>query len=150
MGFFVRLSAILIAAFTPFILITCFEQQESLSQYWATSGQPLFIITNVITAYFFFTIKEWRIPSYLLVSLTAFSVESFVITHNILAILFFAAGAYSLYQIKRLKWYFVAYVLCLPLLSYGLLHAEIGGILVLCAYHAHILIYKQILMKSNG
>ncbi len=150
MGFFVRLAAILTAALTPFILITWFDQQESLSQYWATTGQPLFIIANVITAYFFFTIKEWRIPSYLLVSLTAFSVESFVVTHNILAILFFAAAGYSLYQIKRLKWYFVAYVLCLPLLSYSLLHAEIGGILVLCAYHAHILIYKQILMKSNG
>ncbi len=150
LGFFVRLSAILIAALTPFILISCFEQQESISQYWATPGQPLFIIANVITSYFFFTIKEWRIPSYLLVSLTAFSVESFIVTHNILAILFFASAAHSLYQIKRLKWYFVAYVLCLPLLSYGLLHAEIGGILVLCAYHAHILIYKQILMKSNG
>jgi hypothetical protein len=33
----------------------------------------LFILANVITSYFFFTIKEWRIPSYLLVLLTAFS-----------------------------------------------------------------------------
>jgi hypothetical protein len=110
----------------------------------------LFILANVITSYFFFTIKEWRFPSYFLVLLTAFSIQSFPMTHNILAVLFFIAAGYSFYHIKRLKWYFVAYVSCLPLLSYSLLHAEIGGILVLCTYHAHILIYKQILMKSNG
>ena len=150
MGFFVRLAAILIAALTPFILIICFGQQNSLSQYWETSGQPLFITANVITSYFFFTIKEWRTPSYFLVLVTAFSVQSFPMAHNILAISFFAAAAYSLYQVKRFKWYFVTFILCLPLLSYSLLHAEIGGILVLCAYHAHILVYKQILMKSNG
>lgn len=150
MGFFVRLAAILTAALTPFILITCFGQQNSLSQYWETSGQPLFIFANIITSYFFFTIKEWRMSSYLLVLLTAFSVQSFPMTHNILAILFFAAAGYSFYYIKRFKWYFVAFISCLPLLSYSLLHAEIGGILVLCTYHAHILIYKQILMKSNG
>ena len=150
MGFFVRLAAILTAALTPFILIICFGQQNSLSQYWETSGQPLFITANVITSYFFFTIKEWRTPSYFLVLVTAFSVQSFPMVHNILAILFFAAAGYSFYHVRRFKWYFVAFILCLPLLSYSLLHAEIGGILVLCAYHAHILIYKQILMKSNG
>ena len=139
MGFFVRLAAILTAALTPFILILCFGQQNSLSQY-----------ANVITSYFFFTIKEWRTPSYFLVLVTAFSVQSFPMAHNILAILFFAAAGYSFYHVRRFKWYFVAFILCLPLLSYSLLHAEIGGILVLCAYHAHILIYKQILMKSNG
>lgn len=149
MGFFVRLAAILTAALTPFILILCFGQQNSLSTYWLTAGQPLFIFANIITSYFFFTIKEWRLPAYLLVLVTAFSVQSFPMTHNILAVLFFIAAGYSFYHIKRFKWYFVAFILCLPLLSYSLLHAELGGILVLCAYHAHILIYKQILMKSN-
>tara|TARA_R100001126_G_scaffold97101_1_gene70125 strand:+ start:192 stop:644 length:453 start_codon:yes stop_codon:yes gene_type:complete len=150
MGFFVRLAAILTAALTPFILMICFGQQNSLSQYWATKGQPLFITANIVTSYFFFTIKEWRSPSYILVLLTAFSVELFPLIHNILAISFFVAATYSLYQVKRFKWYLISFILCLPLLSYSILHAEIGGILVLSAYHAHVLIYKQILTKSNG
>lgn len=150
LGVLIRLAAIGFAAITPFMLILFFGLESSLSTYWLTAGQPLFILANVITSYFFFTIKEWRMPSYLLVLLTAFSVQSFPMTHNILAVLFFIAAGYSFYHIKRLKWYFILFVSCLPLLSYSLLHAEIGGILVLCAYHAHILIYKQILMKSNG
>jgi len=150
LGIFIRLAAIGFAAITPFILMSFFGLKPSLSTYWNTDGQLLFIFTNIITSYFFFTIDEWRIPACLLVLVTVFSVDIFPDIHNIIAILFFASAAYSLFYIKRFKWYFIAFILCLPLLSYSLLHAEIGGILVLCAYHAHILIYKQILMKSNG
>ena len=53
----VKILVILVSALYPFILISIEGELISISQYWNTSLQPLFIVANVMTAYFFFSIE---------------------------------------------------------------------------------------------
>jgi hypothetical protein len=139
---FVKIIVIFISALYPFILMSVEGELNSLSQYWDTSLQPLFIVANVMTAYFFFSIENWKIPSFLLVLVTAFSVRLYNTTHNITAVLFFLSCLYPLFKSKRYKFYAYLYLLS-PVIGLlgGLLYLEIYSIIILCSYHLHSLIY---------
>lgn len=140
--FILKLLVILISALYPFILISVEGELVSISQYWNTSLQPLFIVANVMTAYFFFSIEYWKIPSFLLILLTAFSVKLYPITHNIIAISFFISCLSPLIRSKRFRFYIPLYITSIVIGYYwGLLWLEIFGIIVLCTYHLHSLIY---------
>lgn len=140
--FLVKFLVILISAIYPFILISIEGELVSISQYWNTSLQPLFIVANVMTAYFFFSIENWKIPSFFLVMLTAFSVKLYPISHDIIATLFFVSCLIPLFRSKRFRFYAYLYFISIPIgLLYGLLWLEIWGILVLCSYHLHSLIH---------
>lgn len=140
--FIVKFLVILVSALYPFVLISVEGELVSISQYWNTSLQPLFIVANVMTGYFFFTLDNWKLSSYLLILLTAFSVKLYPITHNIIAILFFISCLIPLFRSKRFKFYGYLYFITIPIgLLFGLLWLEIVGIIVLCTYHLHSLVY---------
>ena len=103
--YFIKIIVILISVIYPFILISVEGELKSLSQYWNTSLQPLFIVANVMTAYIFLSIENWKLSSFLLVLVTAFSVKLYGNVHNLLAVLFFMSCIYTLFKIKMLKFY---------------------------------------------
>lgn len=142
LGYILKILVILISAFYPFVLLSVEGELLSLSQYWNTSLQPLFIVANVMTAYFFFSLDDWRISSFFLVLLTAFSVKLYPETHNVVAVLFFLSCLYPLFKSKRYKFYGYLYLLS-PIIGliYGLLYLEIYSILILCGYHLHSVLH---------
>jgi hypothetical protein len=139
---FIKILVILISVIYPFILLSVEGELKSLSQYWNTSLQPLFIVANVMTAYIFLSIENWKMSSFLLILVTAFSVKLYGNVHNILAVLFFLSCLYPLFKSKRFKFYGYLYLLS-PLIGilYGLLYLEIYSIIILCGYHLHTLIH---------
>ena len=144
--FWIRLFVVLLSFLQPFILIWSCGELDSISSYWETPLQPLFIFTNAVTSYFFFTMNRWRYSSLGLLLLTAFSVTLYPTIHNIVAISFFLSCLYPLYKTKRFKYYIGLYSLSfIVLLFFGILWAEIFGIIILTAYHTHMLLYKRIL-----
>jgi hypothetical protein len=116
---------------------------SSLSQYWNTPYQALFILANAITSYFFFSTPNWRVPSFFLMLLTSFSIEYHPVVHNVLASIFFILCAYALYHSNRFRYYFYLFLIAMAIMPMNLLYGEIMGILILAAYHAQILIYKH-------
>jgi len=137
-----RFAVVLLALLQPLIIILCFGVNlDSISAIWLTYLQPLFIITNASTSYFLFSNRRWRIPSLFLLLLTAFSFEFSMLFHNIFAIIFFLSCIYSLYGIRRLRWYIIPYVCSIFFLFlFGIFWAEVFAIIVICAYHFNLLI----------
>lgn len=121
----------------------------SISQYWETPYQPLFIISNIICSYFFFTLPNWRIPSFFLLLLTSFSCIQFRITHDILAGCFYFACLHSLFKNKRLKFYRILFILSIPFYFYTIILGEIIGIFILSSFHLQIIIYKEKLRRTK-
>lgn len=138
-----RICSIGFVAITPFILVLCNGPLFSLSQYWNTPFQPLFILSNAITSYFFFSTPNWKVPSFFLMLLTAFSLEWYGTVHDILALCFFITCAYTLVHANRYRYYYVLFVFALCIMPFSLLYGEIVAILLLCGYHAQILLYKR-------
>jgi len=142
--FVVKLLVIMVSFIYPFVLLSVEGELGSISQYWNTSLQPLFITANVMTAYFFFSIDNWKLPSYFLVLLTAFSVQLYPITHDVIATIFFISCLIPLFKSKRFRYYTYSYFLSVPIgLIWGLLWLEIWGMFILCLYHLHTLIYTM-------
>ena len=109
-----------------------------------------------MTAYIFLSIENWKLSSFLLVLVTAFSVKLYGNVHNVLAVLFFMSCIYPLFKSKRLKFYGYLYILS-PIIGilYGLLYLEIYSIIILCSYHLQILIqilyinYQKYKIENN-
>jgi hypothetical protein len=143
--FILRILVIIIAAISPLIYILSVGELPSISSYWSTYMQPMFIVVNASTSYFLFSINKWRISSSLLLLLTAFSYEQYYIAHHVFAIAFFVYNIYPIYLNKRLRWTIIPYCLSGFLLLHSILYAEMFAILVLCFIHLHNLIkYHQI------
>ena len=120
----IRLFVILLAILQPIIILLFLGDVPSISSVWLSYLQPLFIITNAATSYFLFSVKNWRVPSLFLLLLTAFSVDFSLLFHNIFAVLFFIVCLYSLYGIRRLRWYLIPYILSgVVLLLFGIFWA---------------------------
>ena len=146
----VKFMVIFLAALSPFIYILVCGQKISLSSYWETEMQPMFIFVNASTSYYLFSIKNWWIPSFLLMMITAFSVTQFFWTHNIFAIAFFIFSGVSLVR-SKIKWYIFPY-LCsvIPLIFGNILWSEIIGILTICVFHLNRYIkYNNIQTNRN-
>jgi len=139
LSMYLKCLVILLAVVSPWIMILVEGPIISISTYWLTSMQPLFIFTNAVTSYFLFSTKNWQIPSTLLLIVTAFSVQAHPTIHNITAIVFFASCVVPIMYSKRLKYYVLLYLCSLFFLFESILYAEICSITVLCAYHAHTL-----------
>jgi len=148
--FLIKLLVIIVSFIYPFVLLSVEGELGSISQYWNTSLQPLFITANVMTAYFFFSIDNWKLPSYFLVLLTAFSVQLYPTTHDVIATLFFISCLIPLFKSKRFKYYAYFYFVSIPIgLISGLLWLEIWGMFILCLYHLHTLIYTMWLFHKK-
>jgi hypothetical protein len=148
--FLIKFAVIVVSFIYPFVLLSVEGELHSISMYWNTSLQPLFITANVMTAYFFFSIDNWKLPSYFLVLLTAFSVKLYPITHDVIATLFFISCIIPIFRSKRFKFYAYFYFLSIPVgLIWGLLWLEIWGMFILCSYHLHTLIYTMWLFHKK-
>lgn len=146
----IRITVILISLIHPFILLS-YGELPSMSSYWNTPLQPLFIFVNATTSFFLFSTNNWRIPSLFLLLLTAFSVFLYPIIHYTFAILFFTSCIYPLLKTKRFKYYPILYSLSLIVgLFKGLLWLEIYCVLILTTYHLHTLLYKEYLLKKRN
>lgn len=135
-----RVIVILSALISPFVYISTIGKLPSISSYWETQIQPLFIIVNAATSYFLFSINRWKISSMLLLFLTAFSIENFIILHTIFAISFFLFNVYPIYLNKKIRWVLIPYILSIFFLIDSILYAEISAIFSLCLGHLYLLI----------
>ena len=143
--YYLRMAVIFLAFLTPFIFLLTEGYLPSISSYWRTPLQPLFIISNASTSYYFFrSHSSWRIPAVFLLLLTAFSIDSYLIVHNIIAIFFFLSCLIPLYKTKHFKNCFWIYIISIIFLPYSITLGELLAISVLCIYHASMLykIYK--------
>lgn len=138
--YYLRLGVIFIAFFTPILFLITQGYLPSISSYWRTPMQPLFIIANASTSYYFFASHStWRIPALCLLLLTAFSIDSYLHVHNIIAILFFLSCLIPLYKTNHFKWFFWVYASSILLLPISMTLSEFVAISVLCLYHGLIL-----------
>lgn len=150
-NFLIKLMVIIVSCIYPFVLLSVEGELNSISQYWNTPLQPLFIAANVMTAYFFFSTDNWKIPSYFLVLLTAFSIQLYPITHDVIATLFFISCLFPLIRSKRFKFYTYFYLISIPIgLLWGLLWLEMWSIFILCSYHLHSLVYTMWILHKKG
>ena len=142
----VRLFLIFLSAFSPFIYIFFYGKLPSISSYWETSMQPLFIFVNASTSYFFLSIKKWWAPGLFLMFLTAFPIDQFFIVHNIFAVLFFLSCGISMSKSRDRILYIVPYIASLFfLLDRNILYSEISAILVIFFFHLHRFIkYRRV------
>lgn len=132
---------IILAALTPLILFWTQGYLPSISSYWETPMQPLFIITNASTSYHLYGIKNWRLSAFLLLFLTAFSVTDFALIHNIVAVFFFITCLYPLYLSRHYRFVFWIYLASLPLMIPSLFIGESIAVVALCLYHG-LVIFK--------
>lgn len=134
--FSLRFGVIFLAAIAPLICILSNGIEPSVSSYWKTDLQPLFILANFFTAFFFLSIKDWRISGGLLILLTAFSIDLYGSLHDTVAIIFFLYNLWPLYFSKINRWIIFLYLTSLPILIlFGMLWAEIIAIEALCLHH---------------
>jgi hypothetical protein len=147
---YLRLIVVIMAMLQPVIILwVCGFDIPSISSSWQTILQPLYIITNAMTSFFFFGINKWRIPAILLLMLTAFSVDFTPIFHNIIAGIFFLSCVYPLSHIRRLKHYVPLYFMSIFIwFCFGLFWFETWGIYVLCIYHLNLIWYRIKIEKS--
>lgn len=140
---------VVIAMLSPFIMIGWLGEMKSVSAYWNTLAQPLFIIMNATTSYFLFTVHHWQLPAGLLLLVTAFSVAVYPVLHNIFAVSFFVICLWSLWQLHRFRWYTIPYILAGGLTAYKLLYGEVLAITIICVYHIHVMLYVYFLRKKH-
>lgn len=142
--FILKLSLILISVLQPFILISTQGWLWSISSYWNTPLQPLFILINAGTSYYFFNNEKWQVPGIFLLLLTAFSVENYLFIHNIFAVSFFLSCIYPMVYTKRFRILAFLYLMSIPLYPLvGMLFFEIYCVLIIGIYHLSILLYKR-------
>ena len=141
----VRTLALLLAVVAPFACIATYGWEYSYSQYWNTPLQPLFILSNIITAYYLFDTERWKIPATFLILLIGFSVQDYTIIHNLMAVAFFISCAVPLMITNRFKWILGPYLFCIGLVFFDMLLAEIIAISCLTLFHGLVLYkYKRI------
>lgn len=133
--YYLRLGVIMLAVISPFICLIVHGYEPSISSYWRTNLQPLFILANAATSYYLYSIKDWKYSAYGLLLLTAFSVELYPAIHNFIAILFFLANIIPLTRTNHFKWCIYPYLSSLVVLPFSMTYSEIIAILSLCLYH---------------
>ena len=148
--FYLKLAVIIISISQPFILIGTQGWLWSISSYWSTPMQPLFIFVNAGTSYYFFHNEKWQVPGIFLLLLTAFSVEQYKFIHNIFAAGFFLSCLYQMMYLKRFIFLGFLYLLCIPLFPFiGMLFFEIYCVVIVGIYHLCILLYKEYLDRTR-
>lgn len=138
--YYLRMAVILLALTTPIIFLLSEGYLPSISSYWRTPVQPLFIIANAATSYYFFgSHNSWKIPAIFLLLLTAFSVDSYPMVHNITAVLFFLSCLIPLHKTHHYQEFFWIYLSSVVFMPLSMTLGESLAISVLCVYHALML-----------
>ena len=134
----------------PIIMMFFFPGKPSLSAFWETPAVSLFILMNVVTASFFYTLENWRLPAILLILTTALPVTYFGQIHNILAVLFFLSAGYAVVISRRWSWVGILFIPAIIVSMKSLLWAELIAIDVICLYHALALYKREEIMKKRN
>jgi hypothetical protein len=137
----IRTATLIITIIAPFACIATYGWEYSYSQYWNTPLQPLFILSNIITAYYLFDSERWKIPAVFLTLLVGFSVEDYLSIHNLMAVSFFLACVGPLWLTNHFKWILWPYLVCIVIVFYDLLLAEILAMGCLVLFHG-LMLYK--------
>ena len=146
----IRWLVIAIAVLTPFICVFVYESGGlwrledsrvgiSYSSYFLTPLQPLFILSNAITAFYFFDAEKWKAPAVLLILLTAFSLEYYHTIHNLLAVAFFLSCLEPLWNTNHYRWVIVPYIAAAVVWWHDMMIAEVIAILSLATHHGLVL-----------
>lgn len=136
-----------LAVLTPLLMILCYGPLPSISKYWETEWQPLFILSNAVTSYFFFTLPKWKLPAVFLMLLTAFSVQEYQYIHNLFAIAFFLSSYWVLWYSKRYPVFLLQYGVGIIVMPFSFLWGEVISISALSLYHLTVLIRLQQLIN---
>lgn len=147
--FQVRAAVIALAFLTPIICLMGYGYMPSLSAYWKTEMQPIFIIANATTSYYLYSMKQWRISAMFLLLLTAFSVEMYGALHNALAIIFFVVNLWPLFTSKHNPWIKWVYLSSLVALPWSMLVSEMIAITALCLHNALLMKKGWQLLKQK-
>jgi len=148
--YLLRIAVIILAAVSPFICLMYYGYLPSISSYWNTDLQPLFIIANAATSYYLYSIRDWKMSALMLLLLTSFSLTLFPAVHNILAITFFIVNVYPLVKTNHFKWCIWPYLASLVVLPFSMTVSEIIAIDSLCVYHMLLLIKAANISNSQN
>ena len=145
-NFILKIGIIFLSFITPFVMLFSYGKLESISSYWDTPLQPLFILTNALTTYVFMDLPKWRLSGIFLFLLTIFSLDYYNDLHDIFAIIFFIVNLYPLYSLQRYRIVIAPYLLSCIWLP-DLFWFEVQAITVLCLYHLNLLIKVRSITK---
>ena len=145
-NFAFKIGIIFLSFITPFIMFFSYGKMPSISSYWNTPLQPLFILSNALTTYVFMDLPKWKLSGVFLFLLTIFSLEYYSDLHDIFAIIFFIVNLYPLYSLQRYRIIIVPYLLSCIWLP-DLFWFEVHAITVLCMYHLNLLIKVRSITK---
>jgi hypothetical protein len=146
--FYSKLLLIISIALSPIICYLLVGYRSSYSMYFLTEAQPLFIIGNVMTAFYLHKIKDWELPAFTIILVLTFSVDKYPMMHNILAVFFFVQAMFIIYKKGRNVTILIPYVLSLSLAAISLFYAEVAAIIVLCTHHAiNLFKFKKVIKK---
>ena len=147
-NFLIKFLIIILSFISPLIMLITYGKMDSISSYWESPLQPLFILSNALTTYVFMDLPKWKLSGILLFMLTIFSVEYYPSLHNVFAISFFIVNLYPMYKLKRYRVFIIPYLLSCALLP-NLFWCEVFAITVLCTYHLTLLLKVRKVIKEN-
>lgn len=148
-----KIGVILLCILQPIIMLYYFGWEfKSYSKCWGTDLEPLFIITNATTSYFFFHLNRWwKVSAILLMLTTAFSTDVYPQLHNILAVFTFVSMFFALFEYKSLRIYPLLFALAIGFGGiFSLFWLEVGGSYVACIYHLHVMTIKNKFKNRNN
>lgn len=149
--FLLRAGLILLGLIYPCIMCRWIGPLPSISEYFMTAAQPIFLLINAGTSFYFVTTHNWRIPGVLLLALSCFSLEYYPTAHTIMAALFFLWSIAATLAGKRYRFLAIGMILS----GFGLFHsiflAEVLAIFFICMYHSLILydLYELYRKRNN-
>ncbi len=123
----------------PLVMWWWIGPQSSISMYFLTQAQFLFLLFNAGTSFYFTNTKNWVIPGVLLLLLSCFSVQYFTWIHNIFAILFFVFSLISIFRSKRYKIMGLGVILSLFGLFHSVFLTEYIAVVFISIFHILIL-----------
>jgi len=142
--FILKFGLSLMGIIYPLLMWFWIGPQESISAYFLTEAQFLFLLFNAGTSFYFANTKNWLIPGVFLLLLSCFSIQYYQIIHNIFAILFFVTSVISILRSKRYKWVVFGVISGLFGLFHSIFLAEYIAVVFISLFHVLILrdLYK--------
>lgn len=114
----------------PMIIGVFIGTEKGLSLLSGTEFEPLFILVNATTSYFFFSFGRiaWKIMSVSLLLLTCFNCHLYPFIHNLCAGLFFIA---AVVELKNLR----VFIMSLFFLAFGNIFFFESFLIIILAIH---------------
>jgi len=147
--FYLKLWLSLMGIIYPLIMWFWVGPLESISAYFLTPAQFLFLLFNAGTSFYFVSTKNWLVPGVLLLLLSCFSIQFFQNIHNVFAISFFIASLVSIFRSKRYKWLGFGVISGLFGLFNSIFLAEYIAIVFISIFHILILKDFYIIKKKR-